>query len=164
MDLTLDKIRKLADNCENLQGFIIHHSVGGGTGSGLGSLLMERMSVDYGKKPKFCFTIYPSSSLLTSVMEPYNAVLSTHSLLEHSDATILYDNESIYKIMSDKLQIESPNYTNLNRLIAQSVSSLVTSTRYDGTQAMSLNSFLGNLIPYPRIHFLQASYSSLLPL
>ena len=66
--------------------------------------------------------------------------------------------------MSEKLHIESPNYTNLNRLIAQTVSSLTASTRYDGTQPMSLNSFLSNLIPYPRIHFLQASYSSLIPL
>lgn len=71
---------------------MIFHSVGGGTGSGLGSLLMERLSVDYGKKPKFSFTIYPSQKQLCSVVEPYNAVLSTHSLLEHADATILYQN------------------------------------------------------------------------
>lgn len=38
-DLCLDKIRKLADQCTNLQGFMIFHSVGGGTGSGLSSLL-----------------------------------------------------------------------------------------------------------------------------
>ncbi len=31
---------------------MIYHSSSGGTGSGLGSLLLERLSVDYGKKIK----------------------------------------------------------------------------------------------------------------
>ena len=52
VDLVLDRIRKLADNCTGLQGFLIFHSFGGGTGSGFTSLLMERLSVDYGKKSK----------------------------------------------------------------------------------------------------------------
>jgi tubulin alpha len=39
---------------------MVFHSVGGGTGSGLGSLLLERLSVDYGKKSKLGYTIYPS--------------------------------------------------------------------------------------------------------
>ena len=60
MDLCLDRIRKLADNCTGLQGFLVFNAVGGGTGSGLGSLLLERLSVDYGKKSKLGFTVYPS--------------------------------------------------------------------------------------------------------
>merc|ERR1719298_185367 len=59
VDLVLDRIRKLADNCTGLQGFLIFHATGGGTGSGLGSLLLERLSVDYGRKSKLGFTIYP---------------------------------------------------------------------------------------------------------
>jgi len=55
-----DRIRKLADSCTGLQGFLAFHAVGGGTGSGLGALLLERLSVDYGKKSKLGFTIYPS--------------------------------------------------------------------------------------------------------
>ena len=47
-----DRLRKLADHCDNLQGFIINHSVGGGTGSGLGARILERFSVDYRKKSK----------------------------------------------------------------------------------------------------------------
>ncbi|CAN1256312.1 Tubulin alpha-4 chain [Linum perenne] len=84
VDLCLDRIRKLADNCTGLQGFLVFNAVGGGTGSGLGSLLLERLSVDYGKKSKLGFTVYPSPQVSTSVVEPYNSVLSTHSLLEHT--------------------------------------------------------------------------------
>lgn len=60
VDLCLDRIRKLADCCTGLQGFLVFNAVGGGTGSGLGSLLLERLSVDYGKKSKLGFTVYPS--------------------------------------------------------------------------------------------------------
>merc|ERR1711924_220761 len=52
VDLVLDRIRKLADNCTGLQGFMVFNAVGGGTGSGLGALLLERLSVDYGRKSK----------------------------------------------------------------------------------------------------------------
>ena len=112
-------MRKLADNCTGLQGFLVFHAVGGGTGSGFGSLLLERLSVDYGKKSKLDFTIYPSPQVSTAVVEPYNSILSTHSLLEHTDVAVMLDNEAIYDICRRSLDIERPTYTNLNRLVAQ---------------------------------------------
>ena len=60
VDLCLDRLRKLADQCTGLQGFLVFHSFGGGTGSGFTSLLLERLSVDYGKKSKLEFAIYPA--------------------------------------------------------------------------------------------------------
>jgi hypothetical protein len=75
VDLVLDRIRKLADQCTGLQGFLIFHSFGGGTGSGFTSLLMERLSVDYGKKSKLEFAIYPAPQVSTAVVEPYNSIL-----------------------------------------------------------------------------------------
>lgn len=65
VDLVLDRIRKLADQCTGLQGFLIFHSFGGGTGSGFASLLMERLSSDYGKKSKLEFAIYPAPQVST---------------------------------------------------------------------------------------------------
>merc|ERR1711910_96162 len=76
VDLVLDRIRKLADACTGLQGFLLFHSFGGGTGSGFASLLMERLSVDYGKKSKLEFAIYPAPQVATAVVEPYNAILT----------------------------------------------------------------------------------------
>merc|ERR1712078_84990 len=60
VDLVLDRVRKLADNCTCLQGFMVFHGCGGGTGSGLGALLLERLSVDYGKKSKLAYTVTPA--------------------------------------------------------------------------------------------------------
>ncbi|KAH9258295.1 tubulin alpha-4 chain [Batrachochytrium salamandrivorans] len=132
VDLVLDRIRKLADNCTGLQGFLCFNAVGGGTGSGLGSLLLERLSVDYGRKSKLGFCVYPSPQVSTAVVEPYNCVLSTHALLEHTDVAVMLDNEAIYDICRRSLDISRPTYTNLNRLVAQVISSLTASLRFDG--------------------------------
>ena len=72
VDLVLDRIRKLADNCTGLQGFMVFNAVGGGTGSGLGSLLLERLSVDYGKKSKISFTVWSCPQISSACVEPYN--------------------------------------------------------------------------------------------
>lgn len=159
VDLALDRIRKLSDNCSGLQGFLIFSSVGGGTGSGFGSLLLERLSVDYGKKSKIGFTVYPSPQVSTSVVEPYNSVLATHALLEHLDVGIVLDNEAIYDLCKRSLSIQRPTYSNLNRLIAQVVSSLTASLRFDGDLNVDINEFQTNLVPYPRIHFMLTSYA-----
>jgi len=119
IDKVLDKIRQVADNCSGLQGFLVFHSFGGGTGSGFGALLMERLSVDFGKKVKLEFCVYPAPQTATSVVEPYNSILTTHTTLEHSDCSFMVDNEAIYDICKRNLGLERPNFENLNRLIAQ---------------------------------------------
>lgn len=159
IDLSLDRIRKLADQCTGLQGFVVFHSVGGGTGSGFASLLLERLSVDYGKKSKLDFVVWPSPQVATAVVEPYNSVLSTHTLLEHTDCTFMMDNEAIYDICRKNLNVEKPTFTNLNRLIAQVISSLTASLRFDGALNVDINEFQTNLVPYPRIHFMVTSYA-----
>merc|ERR1719337_89025 len=132
VDLVLDRLRKLADNCTGLQGFMIFNVCGGGTGSGLGCLMLERLSVDYGKKSKLSFTVWSCPQVSTAVVEPYNTLLCVHSLLEHTDVTNQVDNEALYDICRRNLDIERPTYTNLNRLLAQVISSLTASLRFDG--------------------------------
>merc|ERR1712066_1188821 len=162
IDLVLDRIRKLADQCTGLQGFLIFHSFGGGTGSGFTSLLMERLSVDYGKKSKLEFAIYPAPQVSTAVVEPYNSILTTHTTLEHSDCAFMVDNEAIYDICCRNLDIPRPTYTNLNRIIGQVVSSITASLRFDGALNVDLTEFQTNLVPYPRIHFPLATYAPII--
>ena len=147
------------DQCTGLQGFLIFHSLGGGTGSGFTSLLMERLSADYGKKPKLEFAIYPAPKISTAVVEPYNSILTTHTTLKHPDCVFMVDNEAIYDICTRNLDIQRPTYTNLNRLIAQIVSSITASLRFDGALNVDINEFQTNLVPFPRIHFLLTSYA-----
>uniref|UniRef100_G1T5W0 Tubulin alpha chain n=1 Tax=Oryctolagus cuniculus TaxID=9986 RepID=G1T5W0_RABIT len=159
VDLVLDHIRKLADLCTGLQGFFIFHSFGGGTGSGFASLLMEQLSVHYGKKSKLEFAIHPAPQVSTAVVEPYNSILTTHTTLEYSDCAFMVDNEAIYDICRRNLDIERPTYTNLNRLIRQIVSSITASLRFDGALNVDLTEFQTSLVLYPRIHFTLATYA-----
>jgi len=136
-----------------------HAARANGTGSGFTSLLMERLSVDYGKKSKLEFAVYPAPQISSAVVEPYNSILTTHTTLEHSDCAFMVDNEAIYDICRRNLDIERPTYTNLNRLIGQIVSSITASLRFDGALNVDLTEFQTNLVPYPRIHFPLATYA-----
>lgn len=60
LELALNKVQSLAEECNRLQGFIIFRSFGGGTGSGFVSNMLKRFADDYGKSTKMEFAIYPS--------------------------------------------------------------------------------------------------------
>jgi len=157
MDKVNDRLRKMVDNSENVQGFIVTHSVGGGTGSGLGMLILERLAVDFRKKSKLGFEIYPSPNISTCIVEPYNGLLSTHWLLDHTDVSLVLDNEAIYEICQKKLDIKKPSYSNLNRIIAKVVSSMTAALRFNGELNVDMNEFQTNLVPFPRLHFMTTS-------
>ena len=123
---------------------------------------MERLSVDYGKKAKLEFAVYPAPQVSTAVVEPYNSILTTHTTLEHSDCAFMVDNEAIYDICRNNLGVQRPSYENLNRMIGQIVSSITASLRFDGALNVDLNEFQTNLVPYPRIHFPLATYAPII--
>ena len=52
------------------------------------------------------------------VVEPYNAVMSIHQLIENSDMTFCFDNEALYDICFHTLKMRSPNYGDLNHLVS----------------------------------------------
>lgn len=163
VETVIEKLRKTADMCNGLQGFMVFHSFGGGTGSGFSTLIMERLSEMYGKKSKLEVVVYPAPQTSSAVVEPYNSVLTTHGSMEHSDCAFMVDNEAVFDICSKMLGVERPSYVNLNRLIAQMVSSLTISLRFEGSLNVDLNEFQTNLVPYPRIHFPMTSYAPILP-
>jgi len=157
MDIVNDRIRKMVDNSENVQGFIVNHSVGGGTGSGMGMLILERLAVDYRKKSKIGFELYPSPNISTCIVEPYNGLLSTHWLLDHTDVSLVLDNEALYDICQKKLDVKKPSYSNLNKVVAKVTSSMTAALRFDGELNVDMNEFQTNLVPFPRLHFMTTS-------
>ena len=102
----LDKIRKLADDCPGLEGFYFFHSLGGGCGSGLGSLLLEKLSNDYGKKTKITCSIIPNFLTSNSIIDPYTTTLGCHNLLKYSDVSVLFDNEALFDIYRRYLDVD----------------------------------------------------------
>ncbi|XP_064465966.1 tubulin alpha-1 chain-like [Ornithodoros turicata] len=159
LELALDRVRKLARQCTDLQGFLVCHSFGGGTGSGFTSLLVEHLSAEYAKRTLLGFAVYPANKVSTGVVEPYNGVLTTHATLSHFDSTFMVDNDALYSITKRNLDIDCPGYTNLNRLVGQVVSSITSFLRFKGDVNANLSEFQTNLTPYPRMHFPLVSYA-----
>merc|ERR1712156_902922 len=151
MDSVSDRLKKAVEDCDNLQGFIMTHSVGGGTGSGLGMLILERLAVDYRKKSKIGCEIYPAPSISTCIVEPYNGLLSTHWLLDHTEVSLVLDNEALYTICT-ALKLDKIQYSHLNKLCAKSISCMTSALRFEGDLNVDMNEFQTNLVPFPRLH------------
>lgn len=60
IDSVLDVVRKEAESCDCLQGFQLTHSMGGGTGAGMGTLLISKIREEYPDRVMSTYSIIPS--------------------------------------------------------------------------------------------------------
>ncbi|KNZ73349.1 Tubulin beta-2 chain [Termitomyces sp. J132] len=159
IDSILEVTRKQAESCDSLQGFQIVHSLGGGTGAGLGSLLLSKIREEFPDRMLSTFSIIPSVKVSETIVEPYNAMLSLHQLVDNGDLTFCIDNEALYDINTKTLKIASPAFRHLNDLIARVMCGVSTSLRFPGQLNGDLRKLGMNLVPFPRLHFLMPSYA-----
>ena len=66
IDSVMDVVRKEAEGCDSLQGFQLSHSLGGGTGSGMGTLLISKMREEYPDRSFNAFSVFPSPKVSSS--------------------------------------------------------------------------------------------------
>ncbi|CAF3352818.1 unnamed protein product [Rotaria socialis] len=132
VDSVLDVVRKEAESCDCLQGFQLTHSLGGGTGSGLGTLLIAKIREEYPDRIMMTFSVVPSPKVSDTVVEPYNATLSIHQLVENTDETYCIDNEALYDICFRTLKLTTPTYGDLNHLVSATMSGVTTCFRFPG--------------------------------
>jgi tubulin beta len=162
VESVLDRVRLEIEQCDAPQGFQIFHSLGGGTGSGMGTLLLLKIRDAYPDRITCTYSVYPSPKVSDTVVEPYNAVLSSHQLLENSDETFIIDNEALYNINYNILKNNQPTYEELNNLIAQATCGITASIRFPGKLNGDLRKLGVNLVPFPRLHFFLISQAPLL--
>ncbi|MBA0762072.1 hypothetical protein Gotri_024625 [Gossypium trilobum] len=110
IDSVLDVVRKESENCDCLQGFQVCHSLGGGTGSGMGTLLISKIREEYPDRTMLTFSVFPSPKVSDTVVEPYNATLSVHQLVENADECMVLDNEALYDICFRTLKLTTPSW------------------------------------------------------
>lgn len=157
----LDVVRKEAENSDLLQGFQLCHSLGGGTGSGMGTLLISKIREEFPDRILSTYSVVPSPKVSDTVVEPYNATLSVHQLVENADAVMCIDNEALYDICFRTLKLSNPNYGDLNHLVSHVMSGITASLRFPGQLNSDLRKLAVNLIPFPRLHFFMAGYAPL---
>ncbi|KAM6504565.1 Tubulin beta chain (Beta tubulin), variant 2 [Fusarium solani] len=161
VDQVLDVVRREAEGCDSLQGFQMTHSLGGGTGSGMGTLLISKIREEFPDRMIATFSVVPSPKVSDTVVEPYNATLSVHQLLDHSDATFCIDNEALYDICKRTLKLSNPSYGDLNRLVSTVMSGVSTSLRFPGQLNSDLRKMAVNMVPFPRLHFFMVGFAPL---
>ncbi|XP_077599468.1 tubulin epsilon chain [Stigmatopora nigra] len=165
----VDQLRKAAEQCDCLQSFFLIHSMGGGTGSGLGTKLLCLLKDEF---PKVCRIVTPVFPSLEDdvIVSPYNTMLAMKELTENADCVLPVENQSLVDIMKiqhagcripeiDTLTgLEKP-FDAMNDIVANKLLNLTSSARFEGSLNMDLNEIAMNMVPFPRLHFLIPSLS-----
>ncbi|QRV77639.1 Tubulin/FtsZ family, GTPase domain [Ceratobasidium sp. AG-Ba] len=162
VDSILEILRKQVEQCDALQGFQLIHSLGGGTGSGLGSLLLSKLREEAPDRMLTTFSVFPSPKVSDTVVEPYNTVLALHQLVENTDMCVCLDNEALYDASHRLNPKTQPEFHQLNALIAQVMAGISTTFRFPGQLNGDMRKMALNLIPFPRMHFLSPSIAPLI--
>ncbi|KAL4303434.1 hypothetical protein GQ457_10G006970 [Hibiscus cannabinus] len=173
IDVVLDVVRKEAENYDCLQGIIflrtfkytrgfqVCHSLGGGTGSGMGTLMISKIREEYPNRMMLTFSVFPSPKVSDTMVELYNATFSVHQLVENADECMVLDNEALYDICFRTLKLMTPSFGNLNHLISATMSAVTCYLRFPGQLNSNLRKLTVNLIPFPRLHFFMVGFAPL---
>ncbi|KAL6235951.1 hypothetical protein BDW75DRAFT_250512 [Aspergillus navahoensis] len=154
-----DMIDREADGSDSLEGFMFLHSIAGGTGSGLGSFLLERMNDRFPKKLIQTYSVFPDTQAADVVVNPYNSLLAMRRLTQNADSVVVLDNAALSRIVADRLHVQEPSFQQTNRLVSTVMSASTTTLRYPGYMHNDLVGIIASLIPTPRSHFLVTSYT-----
>ena len=142
------------------QGFMLLHSIAGGTGSGVGSFLLERLNDRFPKKLIQTYSVFPDTQNPDNVVvHPYNSLLAMRRLTQNADSVVVLDNGALGRIAADTLHVQEPSFQQTNQLVSTVMSASTTTLRYPGYMHNDLVGIVASLIPTPRCHFLQTSYT-----
>lgn len=157
-----DIIDREADGSDSLEGFVLCHSIAGGTGSGMGSYIMERLSDHFPKKLVQTYSVFPNQDEISDVVvQPYNSLLTLRRLTSCADCVVVLDNTALNRIATDRLHIENPSFTQINTLVSTIMSVSTTTLRYPSYMNNNLIGLTAPLIPTPQLHFLMTGYTPL---
>lgn len=158
----LEMLDREADGSDSLEGFILTHSIAGGTGSGMGSYLLERLNDRYSKKLIQTYSVFPNQQETSdTVVQPYNSMLTLKRLTLNADCVVVLDNTALNRIAVDRLHIESPTYEQTNAIVSTVMATSTSTLRYPGYMNNDLIGLVASLIPTPRCHFLMTAFTPL---
>ncbi|TFY60123.1 hypothetical protein EVJ58_g5347 [Rhodofomes roseus] len=112
----MEMVDREAEGSDSLEGFMLMHSIAGGTGSGLGSFLLERLNDKFPKKLIQTYSVFPNAQEGDVVVQPYNALLTLKRLTNHADSVVVLDNGALARIAADRLHVQTPSFDQTNQL------------------------------------------------
>ena len=96
----------------------------------MGTLLISKIREEYPDRVMCTFSVFPSPKVSDTVVEPYNATLSVHQLVENADEVMVIDNEALYDICFRTLKLTTPTYGDLNHLVSAAMSGITCCLRF----------------------------------
>jgi len=153
VDSAVEKLIDQAESCDNIGGFLVQRSIGGGTGSAVGDMILSRLKDEFPKTVILETLIYPSREASTSPLEPFNTILSLAASRSTSSLSLVLDNQSAYRISKTKLGVSEPSFFDMNSFIARVVSNCTASLRFPSTLNSSLGEIVTNLVPDPVLRY-----------
>jgi tubulin epsilon len=164
------------EKCDSLQGFSLTHSLGGGTGSGVGTYVLHLLADEFPKATRFSTCVYPSdeNDVITA---PYNILLATRELINSADCVFPLNNSSLFAFhqlenpqnskeedTTAYLRKRSKGYEGVNNIAARVLCNLTSSSRFHGEMNVDINEIYTNLVPFTKMHFLTTSMNVRYPL
>lgn len=147
----MELMRKEIEQCDYYKGCVLIHSLAGGTGSGLGCKLIEKIRDEY----PICFittaSILPSETGDTPLQD-YNSVLGLAHLQQYADAIIYYENDEVLRLVQQFSKRGSNVSThNINECIAFSLCNLLVPQR---NADVNITSIYQDLVPSESYKFI----------
>ncbi|KAG8731456.1 gamma-tubulin [Ceratobasidium sp. 423] len=156
----MEMIDREAEGSDSLEGFMMMHSIAGGTGSGMGSYLLERLNDKFPKKLLQTYSVFPNQVDGDVVVQPYNSVLTLKRLVNNADSVVVLDNAALQRLSSEGGALSSgQSFDQTNQLVSTVISASTQTLRYPGYMNNDLVGIIASLIPTPRCHFLMTSYT-----
>lgn len=162
----MNMIDREMDKCDNPSAFQLMHSVAGGTGSGVGSLLLELLNDRYGsKKIVTTFSVFPANDKTSDVVvQPYNTMLTLKRLIDFGDATFVFDNDSLHALSNvfigsglERNLSSSTAFESANKLISYVAAGISNPLRFPSYMYSSYESIISTIVPTPELKFLLSS-------
>lgn len=153
-----ERLQREAENSDSLDGFVLAHSIAGGTGSGLGSNLLEKLHDRFPRKFVQTYSVFPHSNS-DVVVQPYNSILTLKRLILHADSVVVLDNVALQAVAVQALHDANPGFSEINSLVSTVMAATTTTLRYPGYMNNDLQSLMAALVPTPRLHFLITGYT-----
>lgn len=158
----LDMIDREAGYSDSLEGFVLCHSIAGGTGSGMGSYMLEALNDRFPKKLVQTYSVFPNQNETSDVVvQPYNSLLTLKRLTLNADAVVVLDNTALNRIAVERLHVSNPSFSETNSLVSTVMAASTATLRYPGYMNNDLVGLVASLIPTPRCHFLMTGYTPL---
>ncbi|KAL0268407.1 UNVERIFIED_CONTAM: hypothetical protein PYX00_010365 [Menopon gallinae] len=161
-DEIFDIIEREAEGSDSIEGFVLCHSIAGGTGSGMGSNILEQLTDRFPKKLIQTYSVFPNQDEISDVVvQPYNSLLTLKRLTHCADCVVVLDNTALNRIATDRLHISNPSFAQINTLVSTIMSVSTATLRYPSYMNNDLIGLIAPLIPTPRLHFLMTGYTPL---